>query len=64
MALEASGSPVAELGDKLAELHAQRDAAVAAVLDRLRPLEAGLQEVAAAAARDPALDELAERMAR
>jgi chromosome segregation ATPase len=58
-ALEASGSPVAELGDKLAGLHAQKDAALAAVLDRLQPIEARLQEVAA---REPAVDRLAERL--
>jgi chromosome segregation ATPase len=63
-ALEASGSPVAELGDKLAGLHAQKDAALAAVLDRLQPLEAGLQALARdIAAPDPAFDRLAERLA-
>ena len=63
-AIEAAGSPVAELGEKLAGLHAQKDAALAAVLDRLQPLEARLQEVAAAATvREPALGRLAERIA-
>ena len=41
-----------------------KDAAVTAVLDRLQPLEARLQEVAVAAtAREPALDRLGERLA-
>ena len=51
---------MAELGEKLAELQARRDAAVTAVLDRLQPLEARLQEVAA---REPAVDRLGERLA-
>jgi hypothetical protein len=64
-ALEASGSPVAALAERLAELHAQRDAAAAAALARLAPLEARLGELEAGlAARDPreALARLGERL--
>jgi chromosome segregation ATPase len=61
-ALEAAENPLAEVSDRLGRLHAQKDAAVEAVLARIGPLEARLAGIEA---RDPraALDRLAERLA-
>jgi phage shock protein A len=63
--VETAESPLAELSERLAQLHAQKDAAVETVLVRLGPLEARLgafeREIAL---RDPqgALDRFAERL--
>ncbi len=64
-ALEGAPSPLAEVSERLAALHAQKDLAVEAALGRLAPLEAKLAEVEAAlAARDPrgALERFGERL--
>ncbi|MBB5224417.1 chromosome segregation ATPase [Amaricoccus macauensis] len=63
--IEAAGSPLAELSDKLSALHGQKDAAVETVLARLAPLEARLQGFERElSVRDPqgALDRFAERL--
>lgn len=63
--IEAAGSPLAELSDKLSALYAQKDAAVETVLARLAPLEARLQGFERElSVRDPqgALDRFAERL--
>ena len=56
--VEGAENPVAEITGRLAELHAQKDVAVAALVERLAPLEARLAEL------DPqgALDRFAERL--
>ena len=57
-ALEGAENPVAEITERLAGLHAQKDVAVEALVSRLAPLEARLAEI------DPqgALDRFAERL--
>ena len=57
--IEGAENPVAEITGRLAELHAQKDVAVGALVERLAPLEARL------AGLDPqgALDRFAERLA-
>jgi chromosome segregation ATPase len=63
--IEAAGSPLAELSDKLSALHGQKDAAVETVLARLAPLEARLQGFERElSVRDPqgALDRFAEQL--
>ena len=56
--VEGAENPVAEIGARLAELHAQKDLAVEAMMQRLAPMEARLAEL------DPqgALDRFAERL--
>ncbi len=46
-AIARDARPFAEISDQLAELHAQKDAAVAAVAARMAPLEARLAEIEA-----------------
>lgn len=54
-ALEGAPNAAAEIGERLAALHAQKDAGVEAALGRLAPLEAQLAELAGVlAACDPA----------
>ena len=56
--IEGAENPVAEITGRLAELHAQKDVAVGALVERLAPMEARLAEL------DPqgALDRFAERL--
>ena len=56
--IEGAENPVAEITERLAELHAQKDVAVEALMQRLAPMEARLAEL------DPqgALDRFAERL--
>jgi hypothetical protein len=64
-ALEGAPDAGAQIAERLAALHAQKEAAAAALLGRLAPLETKLSELETAlAARDPqgALDLLAERL--
>lgn len=64
-ALEGAPDAGAQIAERLAALHAQKEAAAEALLGRLAPLEAKLSELETAlAARDPqgALDLLAERL--
>ncbi len=64
-ALEGAGAAQSEILDRLAALHAQKDAGLEAALGRLAPVEARVAELETAfAARDPqaALDLLAERL--
>ena len=63
--VETAGSPLAEVTETLGTLYAQKEAAVEAVLSRLGPLEARLQDFEREiAAQDPqgALDRFAERL--
>ena len=63
--IETSGSPLGELSETLAQIHAQKEAAVEAVLARLGPVEDRLGGVEREiAAKDPqgALDRFAERL--
>ena len=64
-ALEGAPNAGAEIAERLAGLHAQRDAGITAALGRVAPLEAKLAELEAAlAARDPqaALDRIDPRL--
>jgi hypothetical protein len=64
-ALEGAPDAGAQIAERLAALHAQKEAAAEALLGRLAPLETKLSELETAlAARDPqgALDLLAERL--
>ena len=56
--IEGAENPVAEITERLAELHAQKDGAVETLMQRLAPMEAKLAEL------DPqgALDRFAERL--
>ena len=49
--IEGAENPVAEITGRLAELHAQKDVAVGALVERLAPLEARLAEVEGGVAR-------------
>ena len=58
--LEAPASPLAAITGQLAQLYAQKDAGVAAVLERLAPVEARVEALGrAVAAADPAVERLA-----
>ena len=49
--IEGAENPVAEITERLAELHAQKDVAVEALVERLAPLEARLAEIEGGVAR-------------